>query len=226
MPSFGSASGQWAWRQLSSQEVLGASFRLEVNQVQADRFGRHGKMGEALLGGQEASAPHSQQTTLLWQIVLILCYADACFSPDFWEYDNRWINMRGSVQSQKETIHVWRSEWLLLMNDLFCLHGTQLLELQYLLWEYIQLKLTYFLIFIYIYASTIESSNCRTLSLTLPKPLKYLLVRQQTLSSGDQILKITQNCIWDLSLCAKKLLCKIGQDDHLSCSECKQTELS
>lgn len=34
-----------------------------VSQVQADRFGHHGKVGEALLGGQEVSVSHSQQTT-------------------------------------------------------------------------------------------------------------------------------------------------------------------
>lgn len=63
-------------------------------------------------------------------------------------------------------------------------------------------------------------------SLTLPKYLKYLLVRQQTLNSGDQILKVIKITFEILSLCAKKLLNKIGQEDHLSCSECKQTNSS
>lgn len=56
--------------------------------------------------------------------------------------------------------------------------------------------------------------------------MKYLLVRQQTLSSGDQILKVIKITFEILSLCAKKLLSKIGQDDHSSCSECKQTKSS
>lgn len=41
-----------------------ASFRFKVTQVPPNRSGNHGKRGEALLGGQEISASHSQQTTL------------------------------------------------------------------------------------------------------------------------------------------------------------------
>lgn len=59
-----------------------------------------------------------------------------------------------------------------------------------------------------------------------PKTPEILLARQQTLSSGDQILKVIKITFETLSLGAKKLLSKIGQDDHLSCSECKQTKNS
>lgn len=171
---------------------------------------------------------HSQQTTLLWQIMLILCYADACFSPDFWEYDNRWINMgvlfkvkRKQYMSDSQNDSCW---WMIP-----CLHDT---------WQYLASTTPISSLRVYS-AKTYTFSDfhqhlcihyrelqLQNLSLTLPKHLKYLLLRKQTLSSRDQIPEVIRITFEILSLCAKKLLSKIGQDDHLRSSECEQRKSS